>query len=254
MKPRLSLVLALGVLLTPLLLPQPASAQEEQPASMAAYFYCNQSRAARADTIVNEYFAPIYDKHLAAGNITAWGWLSHRIGGKWRRLEYYTAPSREALLTARAAMIEEFQADDSGLGQEFNDICPAHDDYIWNFEGGSGEAGIGPRPEWALSMYFECDFAREDLADEIYLNVFNGVFDAAVADGTISGWSWHSHDVGGKYRRLGVIDGTSVNAVLDGRDAIFEQINEMAEGALGVFSETCHSHTDYVWNIEISRP
>jgi hypothetical protein len=253
MKPRLSLILGFGALLTPLLVPLPALAQEDQPASLAAYFYCNQSRAARADTIVNEHFAPIYDQQLAAGNITAWGWLSHRIGGKWRRLAYYSAPSREALLTARAALIEQFQADDSGLGQEFNDICPAHDDYIWTREGGS-EAGMGDRPEWGLSMYFECDFAREDLADEIYTDVFSGVFDQAVADGTLSGWSWHSHDVGGKYRRLAVIDGTSVNGVLNGRDAVFEQIGEKAEGALDVFSETCHSHTDYVWNIEISKP
>ncbi len=249
MKLRLSLMVGLGALLVPL----PALAQEEQPASFAAYYYCSQAREARADTIFSERFAPIYDKHLAAGSITAWGWLSHRIGGKWRRLSYYTSPSRQVLLTTRAAIIEEFQADDSGLGQEFNEICPSHDDYIWNFEGGSDPDGLGERPEWALSMYFECDFAREDLADEIYLNVFNGVFDQAVADGTISGWSWHSHDVGGKYRRLGVIDGTSVNAVLDGRDAVFEQINEMAEGALEVFSETCYSHTDYLWDIEISR-
>lgn len=250
MKLRLSLAAGLGALLPPL----PALAQDGQPAGMATYHYCSQAREARADTIVSEHFAPIYDKHLAAGNITAWGWLSHRIGGKWRRLSYFVAPSREALLTARAGIIEEFQADDSGLGREFNEICPSHDDYIWNLEGGSDPAGIGPRPQWALSMYFECDFAREDLADEIYLNVFNGVFDQAVADGTISGWSWHSHDVGGKYRRLGVIDGTSVNAVLDGRDAVFGRIDEMAEGALAVFSETCYSHTDYLWEIEIARP
>ncbi len=253
MKPRLSLILGLGALLTPLLLPSPASAQEDQPAGFATYYYCNQATEARADTIMSEHYAAIYDKHLAAGNITAWGWLSHRIGGKWRRLSYFFAPSRDDLLTARAALIEEFQADDSGLGQEFDEICPSHDDYIWNKESGS-EPGMGSRPEWGLSMYFECDFAREDLADEIYLNVFNGFFDQAVADGTISGWSWHSHDVGGKYRRLAVIDGTSVNGVLNGRDAIFEQIGEMAEGALGVFSETCHSHTDYLWDIEISRP
>ncbi len=254
MKPRLSLFLVLGALLTPLFLPSPASAQEDQPAGFAAYYYCNQATEARADTIVAEHFAPMYDRHLEAGNITAWGWLSHRIGGKWRRLSYFWAPSREALLDARAAMIEDFQADDSGLGQEFNEICPSHDDYIWTMQASSDPAGLGGRPEFGLSMYFECDFASEDLADEIYSQVFSGVFDDAVADGTITGWSWHSHDVGGKYRRLGVIDGTSVNGVLNGRDAIFEKIGEMAEGALGVFSETCHSHTDYVWDIEIARP
>lgn len=253
MKPRLSLILGLGALLTPPLLPSPAAAQDDQPAGFATYYYCNQATEARADTIMAEHYAAMYDRHLAAGNITAWGWLSHRIGGKWRRLSYFFAPSRDALLEARAALIEEFQADDSGLGEEFDQICPSHDDYIWNYEGGS-DPEMGSRPEFGLSMYFECDFAREDLADEVYLGVFNGVFDQAVADGTISGWSWHSHDVGGKYRRLGVIDGTGVNAVLNGRDAVFEQIAEMAEGALGVFSETCHSHTDYVWDIEISRP
>ena len=114
MKPRLSLILGLGAALTPLLLPSPASAQEDQPSGFATYYYCNQATEARADTIMSEHYAAMYDKHLAAGNITAWGWLSHRIGGKWRRLSYFFAPSRDALLDARAALISDFQADDSG--------------------------------------------------------------------------------------------------------------------------------------------
>jgi hypothetical protein len=252
MKPRVLALVALGAVLIPL----PAIAQEddEGPVGIAAYYYCNQATEQRADEIFEEYFAPILDKHVEAGHLTAWGWLSHRVGGKWRRLEYMFAPTREILLSTRGAIIEEFQADDSPLSEEFSQICPSHDDYIWNHEAGSEPIGAATRPEWSISMYFECDFAREDLADEIYENVFGPVFDEAVADGTISGWNWLSHDVGGKYRRLGTITGTSPNAVLDGRDAVFGAINEMAEGALNVFSETCNSHTDYLWRVQMARP
>ncbi|MEJ2341061.1 MAG: hypothetical protein P8Y10_02540 [Gemmatimonadales bacterium] len=246
MKLRLSLAVGLGALLLPLA----AFAQEEQPALFATYYYCDQAREARTDTLVSEHVAPIYDRHLAAGDITAWGWLSHRIGGKWRRLEYYTSPTRDVLLTTRAALLEELDGDDAL--DEFTEICPSHDDYIWNYEGGS-DPGLS-RPEFAISMYFECDFAREDMADDIYLNVFDDVLDQAVADGTITGWSWLSHDVGGKYRRIAVIDGTGVNAVLNARDAIFDQIAETMGSPFQVFSETCNSHTDYVWDVEMSKP
>lgn len=249
MKPGLSLAVGLGALLMPLAV----FAQEQKPAIFATYYYCNQATEARADTLWGEHVAPVFDQHLAAGDITAYGWLSHRIGGKWRRLEYFTSPSRDALLTTRAALIEELDGNDAL--DAFTEICPSHDDYIWNYEGGS-DPSLGSRPEFGLSMYFECDFAREDLADEIYLNVFDDVLDDAVADGIISGWSWLSHDVGGKYRRIAVLDGAGegVNALLDGRDAIFDTIGEMMEGAFLVFSETCNSHTDYVWNVEMSKP
>ena len=253
METRLFALVALGAVLAPL----PAIAQEddENPVGIAAYYYCNQATESRADEIAEEYFAPIYEKHAAAGHITAWGWLSHRIGGKWRRLSYMFSPTREILLSTRNAIIEEITADESGMAEEFNQLCPSHDDYIWNMEGGSDpEGGVGERTEWSISMYFECDFAREELADEIYLTVFGPVMDQAVADGTISGWTWLSHDVGGKYRRLGVIDGASPNAVLDGRDAVFGAIDEVAEGALQVFSETCYSHTDYLWRVQQSGP
>ena len=84
MNSRLTFAAALGALLLPL----PVLAQEEEPdpAVFATYFYCNEAREARADTIISESVAPIMDRHMAAGHLTAWGWYAHNTGGRWRRL------------------------------------------------------------------------------------------------------------------------------------------------------------------------
>ena len=101
-------------------------------ASFSVYFLCDITREGRADEIVDEHVAPILNKIVEDGGLNSWGWLSHSIGGKYRRLQTMTAPDHKTLLTARAAMLAEVFADDNELGEEFSQICGNHTDYLWN--------------------------------------------------------------------------------------------------------------------------
>ena len=66
------------------------------------------------------------------GKLTTWGWLSHVIGGKIRRLQTMTASDIGALLKAREEAIDTIYAEESEAGAEFSEICGNHLDYVWN--------------------------------------------------------------------------------------------------------------------------
>ena len=99
-------------------------------AGFSVYYVCDSSREAQADALMKRVFAPAYDKMVADGKITSWGWLEHIIGGKYRRLATFTATDNAALLEARAAIGQSMQ--DDPLAQAFTGICGSHSDYIWN--------------------------------------------------------------------------------------------------------------------------
>lgn len=99
-------------------------------AGFSVYYVCDGSRESQADALMKRVFAPAYDKMVADGKITSWGWLEHIIGGKYRRLATFTATDNAALLEARAAIGQSMQNDP--LAQAFTGICGSHSDYIWN--------------------------------------------------------------------------------------------------------------------------
>jgi hypothetical protein len=99
-------------------------------AGFSVYYICDSSREAQADALMKRVFAPAYDKMVADGQITSWGWLEHIIGGKYRRLATFTATDNAALLEARAAIGQAMK--DDPLAEAFNGICGSHSDYIWN--------------------------------------------------------------------------------------------------------------------------
>ena len=51
--------------------------------------------------------APIYDRHVAEGNLASWGRMEHVAGGHWRRILTMTAPDHPGLLATRAEIIQE---------------------------------------------------------------------------------------------------------------------------------------------------
>jgi len=120
----------LAVLCVVLALPAQAQEPSERPVGMATYYQCDPSMEARADTIVTETFAPVFDRLLSEGKITSWFWLAHQIGGKWRRLGGFYASDMTALIEARAELLAELQ-NHPAAGAEFNSICYSHDDYVW---------------------------------------------------------------------------------------------------------------------------
>jgi len=108
------------------------SSGERGSVGFSVYHFCDINREERADEIVNEHIAPILDKMVEDGKITTWGWLSHVIGGKVRRLQTMTADDIGSLLSARQEAIATIYAEESEAGAEFSEICGPHADYIWN--------------------------------------------------------------------------------------------------------------------------
>ncbi|MDH3588808.1 MAG: hypothetical protein OEQ74_05335 [Gammaproteobacteria bacterium] len=99
---------------------------------LSVYFVCDLNSESRADELVEKVFAPAYDAHMGPGMLTSWGWSSHVLGGKFRRLLTTTAASIDDLFKARADLLSGFSG--SAAGREFNSICSSHEDYLWNIE------------------------------------------------------------------------------------------------------------------------
>lgn len=101
-------------------------------AALSVYHVCNINKEERADEIVEKAFAPVYEKALAEGKIQSWGWNTHVVGGKYRRLATMTAQSFEQVLAARGEILEQIYGDgDNPMAMEFNEICTSHSDYLW---------------------------------------------------------------------------------------------------------------------------
>jgi hypothetical protein len=99
-------------------------------AAFSVYYVCDAGREDQADALVKSVFAPAYDKLVADGKLTSWGWFEHIVGGKFRRLATITAADPTALMAARASLVATMQ--DDPLSDAFNDICGSHADFIWN--------------------------------------------------------------------------------------------------------------------------
>lgn len=105
--------------------------EERGEAGFSVYFVCNGDES-RADEIVEQVFAPVYNKHVEEGNIVSWGWMEHFIGGKYRRIATMTATDFKALLKARSAIIGELDSNHKKAFDEFDSICGSHSDYMWH--------------------------------------------------------------------------------------------------------------------------
>jgi len=104
-------------------------------ASMSVYMECSFMGEERADEIVKKHFAPIYNAQVGKGKLTSWGWLSHVIGGKYRRLETITANNYEDLLKAKKSILDSiYYKGPNKYAEEFSKICTSHQDYLWDIE------------------------------------------------------------------------------------------------------------------------
>lgn len=104
-------------------------------AALSVYYECNISKEERADEIAEKVFAPLYNKSLEEGKITSWGWSSHVVGGKYRKLGTMTGESFEKVLAARGEILEAAYADgENAEASEFSEICGSHSDYLWEIK------------------------------------------------------------------------------------------------------------------------
>lgn len=256
MKQFMFLLLLVCLMLAPLAVT--AQEEDEGPASFlyATYHNCTMSGQGKADEIFEQSNKPIYEQMLADGKITAFGWLSHHTGGKWRRVNYYAAPSLDALLDAGDAFGEAAAAGDPDgtLNAQFGEACPSHEDYIWaSASVGSGAAERGPA---GFSVYFVCDENRETRADEIVAKHFAPHYDKAVEEGKLTSWGWSEHWVGGKYRRLLTTTAADHKSGMKARNELINSVFGSEEmDAIGAeFTDICGSHADYMWDIVHEMP
>ena len=145
-----------GVLLASSLVAQDSPSQ----VVFSAYYKCDQGREGRADEIINEVVAPILERQVSAGQLSTWGWLAHTMGGEWRRLLFTLGTDRDAMFDARGQLIQDINQNNARAMEEFGDICPTHDDYIWSVVVNSG-GDEGPAANASLSAYHVCDLTRQ---------------------------------------------------------------------------------------------
>ena len=106
---------------------------DEQPkAGFSTYHVCDFAREDRADEIIKEHAAPILNKLVEEGKLISWGWSSHSVGGKFRKLQTMTGADHKSVLAARDEAIEKIYAENSAAGEELTDICGSHVDYMWD--------------------------------------------------------------------------------------------------------------------------
>lgn len=244
------------------LLSAPAVATSHEEASPSTYAYgiyyeCDTSTQDQADTIIEKVFKPIYDQGVEDGDITGWGWMAHAVGGKWRRVVYVLGPSVEAVLEATTKLNSAAGQKDSLAVNRLQQICPSHDDYIWKWvAGSSGDAAsmTEDRGKVSMSTYWVCNMAKERDLDEMVKETLAPLWNAQVEAGTIASWSWFEHVIGGEYRRLATQTAKDIASILKARAAVIEQLATKHPEAMAQVGESCQSHQDYLWDIQVESP
>jgi hypothetical protein len=239
-----------------LAVPSLAAAQAPpQTYSYATYFECDPSREARADALMRQIFFPIFDRQVAAKTLTGWGWLAHNLGGHWRRTGYMVATSRDAVLDGQAAVLKEMRARSKAFA-ELSSICPRHDDYIWRTlttSAGSGQPSE-TRSTARVGTYYECNPARNPRADSLVAQPLGTILNRYVRSDGLNSWAWLAHSVGGKYRRLLILNGTNHKTILAIVDSVLADVARQQPAEGKEFGEICYSHEDYLWDIVASKP
>jgi hypothetical protein len=230
----------------------PASAQDK-PADVyvySTYHYCDFAKQDRADEIHAQLQQPAAEAAVKDGSITGHGWMAHQTGGKWRRVDYFTAGSVQALLDAQEKMSASEDAKAQKLNAEFGGICSSHEDYIWRRV--AGNIGTVGRGNASFSTYFVCDQGREPRVDALIQSSIAPILDKMVADGKLKTWGWNEHIVGGEYRRLATISAADVKTLMEARAEFVQALDGNVAGDM--LTDICPSHADYIWEIKSQAP
>jgi hypothetical protein len=113
--------------------------------------------------------------------------------------------------------------------------------------GGSAQQEQEPLRPYVYGMYFECDVARQGLADEIFELAYMPAFEAAVDDGTIGSFGWLAHHTGSKWRRLQYHSSPELGPLLSVLGTVNREVGEKYPEMRRAFSEVCGTHDDYIW-------
>ncbi len=113
--------------------------------------------------------------------------------------------------------------------------------------GGAAYAQDKPAERYTYVTYHVCDLTQQERADEIFAQLQKPFYDAAVADGTITGWGWLAHHTGGRWRRAMYYAAGSIQGLLDAQTKIGDQVDAKNEKMATEFAKICNAHDDYIW-------
>lgn len=251
---------AAALLLSSLVVPAAAIAQDDTPAAQyayATYYVCSPDGESRADEIIDTSFRPHYDAAVEQGDIVGWSWMQHYVGGIWRRVLVIIAADMDSMLDASGALGEIITESTPEAGRAFSSICSSHEDYIWEAVDGIGNGNVSQdRGSAGYTMYLQCDMRREDRADQLVREVFAPIYDRHVTDGELSSWNWLRHYIGGKYRRILTLGAADHKTLMRARAAVLDEFDggRAIKRAVDEMNEICFEHTDYLWDILIQNP
>jgi len=247
-------IMAAAIGLTALTLACVAQEEEDEGPiafTYATYFYCTGGPASRVDELVAED-ADRMNGFVEDGTISAWGWLAHHTGGRWQRVFYYQAGTMDALLDAGDAIQDSGDDDDADAeeddGLTFGQVCPSHDDYIWQVDNGSGG---DTRGKAGFSVYHVCDQNREERAGELVDEYIAPILNQFVEDGKLTSWGWSTHVVGGRFRALQTFTAPDMKSLMQARGEVIGAIYAEESEAGTEFSDICGPHVDYMWDIQL---
>ncbi len=220
--------------------------------SYATYYYCDVATQGAMDAVVEANEKAVFDRWVKEGKLLAWGYLSHSIGGRWRRVQYHVSPTLDDALNNQAAIFTEIYADNDAGGQARSEACEAHDDYLWALNQGSPPGT--DRGDVSYSSYYVCDINGQERADEIWAEANAPILNQLQEEGKIATWSWQNHIIGGKYRRLQTITGADYASVVSANAALVQFSGEGPAGMGEEFNDICGTHTDYLWDIVHESP
>lgn len=109
-----------------------AAGTDRGDVSLSVYHICAIADQNRADEIFAEIYAPQFDEMIEGGRIGSWGWQSHVLGGRFRRLQTVTGEDYAAVNAARFETVQSANQEHPELAREFSQICNAHVDYLWD--------------------------------------------------------------------------------------------------------------------------
>lgn len=237
-----ALALALGALFTS----SAALRAQDQGAEqflLATYYECDYALEGTADLMLQR-LAPVYQRHVDAGDISGFGVSAHVMGGNWRRIVSLTG-QRDALVELWGSLDAELREEDPAAYAEFNSTCGRHQDYLWAVVANSPLLATPTQAQFRLSTYFFCNQAEEESVDELVTTTIGPEIQRHVDMGHVTSWNWLRHANGGTVRRVLTFTTPEITALFQMRQAVFEGVGE--EAAQAMFGGACGNHFEYVW-------
>lgn len=112
---------------------------------------------------------------------------------------------------------------------------------------GAARAEDKPPEAFVYGTYFVCDVTQQERSDQIFKDVDQQFYDAAVADGSVSAYGLYAHQTGGRWRRAMFVVAPTIQALFDSQKRIGDQADAKNKKLEDEYGKICNTHDDYIW-------